>query len=329
MSDRSRSDRSRVDRSRLASTAPHALRGSSGPDLAALLAHLAPHDGCFELRLPGVHAIRRSRVTEDVTRSIHRPAFCLVAQGSKVAMLGREVFAYDSSRFLVISIDLPLAGQVVRASESEPFLALRLDLDPYKLAELVLKVFPQGAPPTSKRRGLYVGAATEGLVDAATRLLTLMAHPRDAELLGPLVVDEILIRLLQTPVGTRVAQIGHTDSRIQRIARAVSWMRSNFAHPTTVDALAGLVNMSVSSFHQHFKAVTAMSPLQYQKVLRLQEARRLMLSRSMDASVASRQVGYLSPSQFSREYARFFGAAPTKDVARLREHAPASLSASR
>jgi transcriptional regulator GlxA family with amidase domain len=144
-------------------------------------------------------------------------------------------------------------------------------------------------------------------------------QPGDAELLSPLIVDEILIRLLRSPIGVRVAQMGFTESSVERVAKAISWLRINFSQPMKVEDLAELVHMSVSSFHEHFKSVTSMSPLHYQKVLRLQEARRLMLSAMMDAGAASQRVGYLSASQFSREYSRFFGSAPTKDIARLRQ----------
>jgi transcriptional regulator GlxA family with amidase domain len=146
-----------------------------------------------------------------------------------------------------------------------------------------------------------------------------LAHPGDVELLAPLVVDEILIRLLRSPIGVRVAQMGFAESSVDRIAKAIAWLRGNYAQSMKIEDLGGLVHMSVSSFHEHFKSVTSMSPLQYQKVLRLQEARRLMLSAMMDAGGASQRVGYLSASQFSREYSRFFGNAPTKDIARLRQ----------
>jgi AraC-like DNA-binding protein len=208
---------------------------------------------------------------------------------------------------------------VTRASRREPFLGFKLDLDPARVAELAARVYPHGVPRPSDNRGLYVGHATDAIIDAVTRLLELMVHAEDADLLGPLVVDEILIRLLRTPIGTRVAQIGQPKSGVQRVAEAVTWIRAHFAQPVTVDEMAASVHMSASSFHQRFKAVTSMSPLQYQKVLRLHEARRLMLFQRTDASDACRRVGYLSPSQFSREYARFFGSAPTKDIARLRE----------
>jgi transcriptional regulator GlxA family with amidase domain len=150
-----------------------------------------------------------------------------------------------------------------------------------------------------------------------------LAKPRDAELVAPLVIDEILIRLLRSPIGVRIAQMGFAESSVHRVAKAISWLRENFSQPMKVEELAELVHMSVSSFHEHFKSVTSMSPLHYQKVLRLQEARRLMLSTVMDAGTASQRVGYLSASQFSREYSRFFGSAPTRDIARLRQESGA------
>jgi AraC-like DNA-binding protein len=234
-------------------------------------------------------------------------------------MLGREVYSYDASRLVAYAVDLPIAGQVTQASQREPFLVLVLKLDPYKIAELALKVYPHGVPSPDSSRGVIVGPSSTAIVDAAARLVDSMARPSEAEFLSPLIVDEILVRLLLSSVGPRVAQIGQQDSGVQRVAKAVSWVREHFAQPITLEDLAGLVHMSVSSFHQHFKAVTSMTPLQYQKVLRLQEARRLMLSRTLDASSAGHQVGYLSASQFSREYTRLFGNAPTRDVAKLRQ----------
>jgi AraC-like DNA-binding protein len=291
----------------------------SSARLAETLAAHAPYDGSFQLRVPGVHAIRRSAVSRDMVRATVSPALCIVAQGAKVVVLGREIYSYDPSRMIAYSVELPVAAQIVRASHREPFLALKLDLHAYKIAELSLKVFPHGVPSPRDGRGVCVGQTTAAIVDAASRLVELMAHPTDAELLAPLVIDEILIRLLRSSIGPRVALIGQQESGVQRVAKAVSWVREHFAQPMAVDALADLAHMSVSSFHQHFKAVTSMSPLQYQKVLRLHEARRLMLARMLDAGSAGRQVGYLSASQFSREYTRLFGSAPTRDIARLRQ----------
>jgi AraC-like DNA-binding protein len=251
--------------------------------------------------------------------AIRLPSLCIVAQGAKSVIVGQEVYEYDASRMIVFSVALPVAAQITQASHSEPYLALKLDLGPHKIAELVLKVYPYGLPPVQERSAVYITRVDASIVNAATRLMECLAQPGDAELLAPLVMDEILIRLLRSPIGVRVAQMGFAESSVHRVAKAISWLRDNFSQPMKVEDLAGLVHMSVSSFHEHFKSVTSMSPLHYQKVLRLQEARRLMLSTMMDAGTASRHVGYLSASQFSREYTRFFGNAPTKDIARLRQ----------
>jgi AraC-like DNA-binding protein len=288
-------------------------------DLARIIALYAPHDGSFDLRIPGFSVHRFSRVNKDLVHAMRLPSLCIIAQGAKSVIVGQDIYEYDPSRMIVASVALPVAAKVTRASRSEPYLSLKLDLDPHKIAELVLKVFPHGLPPAQERRAVYVAPVDASLVDAFIRLICCLAQPRDTDLLAPLVLDEILIRLLRSPIGVRVAQMGLAESNVQRIAKAISWLRDNFSQPMKVDDLAELVHMSVSSFHEHFKSVTSMSPLHYQKVLRLQEARRLMLSTMMDAGTASQRVGYLSASQFSREYSRFFGTAPTRDIAKLRQ----------
>ncbi|MFZ1139225.1 MAG: AraC family transcriptional regulator [Candidatus Sulfotelmatobacter sp.] len=292
---------------------------SDTAQLARCIAAYAPHDGSFELRIPGLHASRFSRINKECVHALRVPSLCIVAQGAKTVIVGEEVYEYDASRMIVFSVALPVAAQITQASRSEPYLALKLDIDPHKIADLVLKVYPHGLPPVQERSAVYITPVDACIVNAATRLMECLAQPGDAELLAPLVVDEILIRLLRSPIGVRVAQMGFAESSVDRVAKAISWLRANFSQPMKVEDLAGLVNMSVSSFHEHFKSVTSMSPLHYQKVLRLQEARRLMLSTIMDAGTASQRVGYLSASQFSREYSRFFGSAPTKDIARLRQ----------
>ena len=303
--------------------------GTSGPlqtvgepdleRLARLIAAYAPHDGSFDLRIPGVHAGRLSQINKECAHVLRVPSLCIVAQGAKTVTVGEEVYEYDSSRMIVFSVALPIAAQVTQASFAKPYLSLQLDLDAPRIAELVLKVFPHGVPPAQERKAVYITPVDASIISAATRLIECLQQPGDAELLAPLVVDEILIRLLRSPIGVRAAQMGFAESSVQRVAKAISWLRVNYSQPVKVEELADLVNMSVSSFHEHFKAVTSMSPLHYQKVLRLQEARRLMLSAMMDAGSASERVGYLSPSQFSREYSRFFGSAPTRDIARLRQ----------
>ncbi len=301
---------------------PDTNPASSGkPDttpLARCISAYAPHDGSFEMRVPGLHVSRFSKTNGECVHALRLPSLCIIAQGAKSVIVGEEVYEYDATRMIVFSVALPVAAQVTQASPAKPYLSIKLDLEPRKIAELVLKVFPHGLPPVQERRAVYVAPLDLSVLNAATRLLECLPQPGDVELVAPLVVDEILIRLLRSPIGIRVAQMGFAESSVDRVAKAISWLRANFSQPIKVDELAELVHMSVSSFHEHFKSVTSMSPLHYQKVLRLQEARRLMLSAMMDASTASQRVGYLSASQFSREYSRFFGNAPTKDIARLR-----------
>jgi len=297
---------------------------SLGADLAKLTdllkAH-APYDGSFELRLPGVHVTQTSKVHKELVHGVLRSSLCLVAQGAKRVMLGQEIYEYDASRMLVYSVDVPVAAQVTQATLDEPFLGIRLDLDPSRIADLTSKVFPHGLPHHREGGAICVDQADAHVINAVVRLMGLASQPGDAELLAPLVIDEILIRLLRSPLGVRVALIGQEESKIHQVSKAVAWVRANFDKPLDVERLATLVHMSPSSFHQHFKAVTSLSPLQYQKALRLQEARRLMLLTMLDAGTASRRVGYQSASQFAREYGRYFGHAPTKDIARLRQQA--------
>jgi AraC-like DNA-binding protein len=297
---------------------PEAARNDLTRLAGLVLAH-APYDGHFDLRLPGLHAIRYSRASRELVHGVAQPGLCIVAQGSKTVLLGSQAFEYDATRMLVYSVDVPVAGHVTQASPAEPFLALKLDLDPSRIAELALKVYPDGLPQSQRNLAIAITDADPGITQAVIRLMELLADPGVMPLVAPLVMEEILVRLLLSPIGGRVAQIGQEDSRLQQVSRAVSWVRSHFDRTLDVQRLAAMVHMSPTTFHQHFKSVTSMSPLQYQKVLRLQEARRLMLSRMMDAGTASRQVGYQSASQFSREYGRFFGNAPTRDIARLRE----------
>ena len=298
---------------------------AAGPDalalrrLASKLVRYAPHDGVFPLRLPGTYALRVGRITSEPIYATLRPSLCVVAQGAKILMLGSEVLSYDAARMLVLAVDLPAAGQVTRASSREPYLGFKLDLDAERISELAARVFPRGIPKAADIRAAYVGMTDDAIIDAVARLVDLMAQPDDAQLLGPVVVDEILIRLLRSPIGPRVAQLGQPTSGLQRIADVVTWIREHFAQPITVQDMATVAHMSASSFHDRFKAVTTMSPLQYQKAIRLHEARRLMLFQRLDVADAASKVGYVSSSQFSREYARMFGGPPAKDIARLRD----------
>jgi AraC-like DNA-binding protein/fructose-specific component phosphotransferase system IIB-like protein len=289
-------------------------------ELARLIGLHAPYDGLFPLGVPGIDVYRSSRTATGVTHALQQAAICILAQGAKSIGIGDSIHEYGAAQVAVFSIDVPVAVQVTRATADEPYLVLRIALDPEKVSMLAGKVYPHGLPQVSVGRTVYIGDADAAIVDAANRLLNAIAQPADAELLASFAIDEIIVRLLRSPMGARIAQIGQAESSLQRIARAVSWLRANYDQPVDIEDLANLVNVSVSSFHRQFRAVTSMSPLQYQKALRLQEARRLMLTIRLDASSASRRVGYASASQFSREYARFFGAAPMKDMQRLRAH---------
>lgn len=287
--------------------------------LASLIARHAHEDGVHELPVPGLAVIRYSAPTDRVP-TLHEPAVCIIAQGAKIVMLGEEAYRYDSSCHLVISVDLPLTGQVVEASRERPYLCLRIDIDPGLLNELMLhQPMPAGGGAS---RGLHLSRSTPELIDAAGRLLGLLDRPQDTPVLAPLIRREIHYRLLTGDQSGIVRQIGAPDSRLSQVNRAIAWIRANFHRPFSIEAVAREAGMSPSALHLHFKAVTAMSPLQYQKQIRLQEARRLMLAEARDAQAVAFRVGYESPSQFSREYARLFGAPPARDAARLRASGP-------
>jgi AraC-like DNA-binding protein len=303
---------------------------STKPDtteLARLLKAYTPYDGEFPLRRSGLFAARTSRPSSEAMHGIQEPSACIVANGAKSVLIGEQIFEYEAGQVAVFSVDVPLSWQITRASHSEPYLVLKISLNAGRIVELASKVFPHGVAQPKDSRALYVTDADAPVIDAATRLVQSMSSPADAELLAPLAIDEILIRLLRSPMGGRIAQMGQADSSLHRVATAVAWLRENFDQTVDVDALAKRANMSGTNFHRQFRAVTSMSPLQYQKALRLQEARRLMLSRMLDAGAAGRQVGYASASQFTREYGRFFGSPPAKDIQRLREHGLAASEA--
>jgi AraC-like DNA-binding protein len=301
------------------SAAPHL----SPPDaarvreLASLVARHAPSEGICPTSIPRVSAIRLSAPGDELVHAIHHPAVCIIAQGAKRVMLRDEVYSYDASRFLVFSTDLPISAQVTQAKSTEPYLCFRLDLDPVEISELVLQLGPPPARRTGTHRGLFLSSVSNGMLDAAIRLMHLLDSPEDAAALAPLAIRELVYRLLRSEQGERLAQVARADSHAGRVMRAVSRLKSNFAEPLKLDELARECCMSMSSLHHHFRAVTSMSPLQYQKQLRLQEARRLLLSEGIEVSKAGYSVGYESASQFSREYSRLFGVPPSKDVSRF------------
>lgn len=290
--------------------------------LAELISHHAHHDGTFNTMIPGLYLNRYSCTdTPPAVHAIDSPFVGIAVQGEKEMTVGNEVYRYGGARIFIAPVALPVTMQTTHAGDLEPFLGIGLMLDAQKIAELVLKVYPQGLPKVSQRKPGYLVDADLGFLHCLTRLLECLSDAGDVELLAPLVMDEILIRLLRSPIGDKVGEMGITNSSVNRVAQAISWLRDNFSQPIKVAELAELVHMSVSSFSEHFKSVTSMSPMRYQKALRLHKARELMLSKDMDATQACRMVGYVSDSQFSRDYRHLFGNPPQRDIARLRQQA--------
>jgi len=290
-------------------------------ELARLIARFAPSDGVHETAIPRVKVVRLSQPSEPM-HGLHEPALCIIAQGAKQVILGDQIYRYDAAHCLVVSLDLPVIGQVIEATPDEPYLCVKLELDPAAIGALMLEAPPLVESEPSSGPGLTISPMTQVLRDAVIRLTSLLESPADIAVLAPLVEREILYRLLTGDQAARLRQIAVAESKLQQVNRAIGWIKRNYRKPFSVEIVAAEARMSPSALHQHFKAVTAMSPLQYQKQLRLQEARRLILAKAHDAASAGFQVGYESPSQFSREYSRLFGAPPLRDVARLRGGEP-------
>lgn len=249
--------------------------------------------------------------------TLYEPMLCFVLQGAKQVVIGDRTITYRGPSYLLASVDLPATGQIIAATPEEPYVALALVLDPATVAAVLLDlpVLPDG--PTAD--GFSIHPLSAALVDPLVRLCRLFDSPADAAVLAPMCEREILYRLLQGPAGPVLRQVARTDSRLSQVRRAVAWIRQNYAEPLRIEALAEHVGMSASAFHRHFKAVTAFSPLQFQKKIRLQEARRLLIAGSAEAARVAYAVGYESASQFSREYARHWGLPPARDAARLRQ----------
>jgi AraC-like DNA-binding protein len=279
-----------------------------------IVRHAVP--GTVVTAVPGLKVAASSMPTQ-VVHHVSEPAFAVIAQGAKRTVLGDKVIEYGIGQYVVVSVDLPISSHVVQASADEPFLAVGLMLKPASIADLLWET-AIGERVSAELSGMGVSEASMELLEPMVRLLRLLDHPRDIPVLGPMIEREILWRLLTGEQGAMVRQIGLADSRLSQISHTIRWIRAHFAETFSIEELARLAAMSVSSFHRHFKAVTAMSPLQYQKQIRLQEARSRLLAESEDVAAVGFGVGYDSPSQFSREYSRLFGAPPGRDIAHLR-----------
>ncbi|WP_221798621.1 AraC family transcriptional regulator [Oceanobacter mangrovi] len=288
--------------------------------MAAVICSHAQKTGDYPTAIDGLGLFRRDQPTQPDVCLI-QPSVVMVMQGRKIMHIGEQQFPYDTRRFLITSLDLPASSQVVEASPQQPCVGLVLQLDLRLIAELAA----MGAVPAQARQGsadkgvgLWLSDASVTLVEPFQRLLSLLDEPAAIDILAPMIKREIHFRLLQTDQAQRLRQIASIDSQGFRIAKAIDWLKLNYAASLKIDELATRVQMSTPTFHHHFRQLTGMSPLQYQKWLRLNEAKRLMLNEHLDASSAAYEVGYESPSQFSREYSRLYGAPPKRDIENLR-----------
>ncbi|MFH5185332.1 AraC family transcriptional regulator N-terminal domain-containing protein [Paenibacillus sp. TAB 01] len=287
-------------------------------EIAEVIERHAVQDGVYESAIPSLFIIRASQVTQPVYR-IYKPCFCFIAQGYKDILLAQERYEYGPADYLISSMNLPVIGHVIKASPDEPYLSLKLEFTQNQILEVLNEGNIQIVPQESTKRAMFVGEIELSMLDAIVRLARLLDKPNDIPFLAPFYTKEILYRLLQGQYGITLAQIAMEGSSTYRIREAIDQIINNVDKPLRIDELAETANMGTSTFHRHFKEVTAMSPLQFQKQLRLQEARRLLMFELTDAADVAFRVGYESASQFSREYSRMFGYPPREDIKRLRE----------
>ena len=286
---------------------------ASREELIERIARAVLEDGTVE-PLEGLQ-LRRASSTTEVGHSISFPALCVVAQGSKEILLGEDRYRYDPAHYLITTAELPIASRITEASRERPYLRFLLELDPTLVGSVMVEAGHPVAQSHAAVKAIDVSPVDAGLLDAVVRYVRLLDSPTEARFLAPLIQREIVYRLLVGEQGGRLRHIAVLGGHSHRIAVAIERLRENFDRPLRIEELG----MSVSGFHLHFRAVTAMSPLQFQKQLRLQEARRLMLGEDLDAGSAGYRVGYSDPSHFTREYKRLFGEPPARDVGRLRE----------
>jgi AraC-like DNA-binding protein len=286
-------------------------------ELAELIERNVAVDGTSDTSISGLRFVRATKISEPVY-SVYEPSLCVVAQGAKLVMLGEESYQYDSASYLTASVHLPITGQVIKASPENPYLCVNLQLDMNQIFEVV-QSSSQVISNDSPGRGLVISLINDSLLEAVLRLIRLLETPQDIPILADGIKREIIYRILQNDRNDSLKYFALVGSQAQRIAKVIGVLNREFAQPLKVNELAKEARMSPSSFYNHFKEVTGMSPIQFQKQLRLQEARRLLLTENLEAAEVAFQVGYESPSHFSREYSRKFGLSPMKDIRRLRE----------
>ncbi|MDZ5633689.1 AraC family transcriptional regulator [Janthinobacterium sp. GMG1] len=290
-------------------------------EIAALISRHAPRTGDYATAIGNLTFHRQSSVTESLFHAA-RPSVAIIAQGAKDVTLGTDTFHYSRMQYLLTSVDLPVQVRVVEASVDKPHLCVVLGIDIADVAALLDSESSSDSAAQQKilpaTRGISVSDVSAELLDAMLRLVRLLDKPAEIATLAPLIRRELTYRLLNGPVGARLRHMALASSQSHQVGQAIDWIKHNYCEPLRIEHLAGMANMSMSSLHHHFKAITAMTPMQYQKLLRLQEARRLMLVEQIDAGTAGYRVGYASESQFSREYSRQFGRAPMRDVGQVR-----------
>ena len=298
---------------------------SSRKELIERIIRFVPEDSIRE-PFPNIFIGRSSRMSEGV-HSVFKPAFCVIAQGGKNVVLGEKVFKYDPAHYLISSIDLPIVSHIVGASKENPYLSFRLNLDVSMVASVIMEsgieITKRESP---KLKAMDVSPIDADLLEAVVKLARLLDTPIEMKFLAPLIIREIIYRLLKGEQGARLSYLITSEGDARRIGRAVKQIREHFDEPLKIENIARETGMSVSGFHHHFKIVTAMSPLQFQKQIRLQEARRLMLGENLDVAGAGFRVGYDDPAYFSRDYKKLFGASPQRDIAKLRSNVETSAT---
>lgn len=290
---------------------------SNREELLERMVRALPGDGAREA-LDGFFLARLTKPTESPL-ALYQPAFCFVVQGGKQVLVGEEIFWYDPGHYLLFTVDLPVIFRVEEASDETPYFGMRLDLDPALVASVMMEAGAETRKGDASVKAIGVNPVDADLLDAVVRLVRLVDKPGEQRILAPLIKREIVYRLLAGGEGARLGHlVASSKGDTRRISRAIGRLREHYNEPLKIEETARELGMSVSGFHHHFKSVTSMSPLQFQKQIRLQEARRLMLGEDLDAASAGHRVGYEDPAYFSRDYKKLFGAPPQRDIARLR-----------
>lgn len=282
-------------------------------DLAKLIEHYSAKDGNYKTAIPSLFFTRISNVTEPM-HGIYNPSLCVIAQGVKQALLAQDRYLYSPADYLVASVDLPVIAQVIEATPEVPYLALKLEIKPNEILEVLRETQIDTNKKEKAKRGIYVSQMEQALLNALTRFVHLLDTPEDIPVLAPLIKKEIIYRVLKGEHGERLKQIAIEGSSTQQINHVIKYIKQNYNKSLKIEELAEIANMSVSSLYRYFTEITTMSPIQFQKQLRLQEARSLLLSESSNAADIAFRVGYESPTQFSREYSRMFSRPPKEDI---------------